>query len=261
MSFILDPSNKVITLDEINSMAQDFARLFRTSTTSFQTYTFEKVTVSSVLSVLNELTPVTSSFIKGMKIIPSLRTGNEMRLIYCPTISEFNDEFSGFTIFEYDTSDSPLNMISSNSVYWVVNEELTKISPTEIQTAIDDFQRYVDEILISHDGSGNPASFQNYIVDQDTSSSFVTLAQLQQLVSDNKDSNNNEPSFLYFQNTAVEIDGVYRHTAAESIFIPGTRTGNNPGNGSFTNKAADFHGVCPPMCKKIVALRDVLINQ
>jgi hypothetical protein len=260
MSFILDPSNKVITLVEINSLAQDFARLFRTSTSSFQTYTYEKVAVNSVLTVLNDLTPVTSSFIKGMKIIPSLRTGNEMRLIYCPTISEFNDEFSGFTVFEYDTNESPINMISNNSVYWVVNEELIEISPTEIQTAIDDFQRYVDEILISHDGSGNSSSFQNYDVNQDTSSTFVTLAQLQQLVSDNKDSNNDEPGFLYFQNTAVEIDGVYRHSTAESIFIPGTRTVNNPGNGPFTNKAADRHAICPPMCKKIIARKNSMIQ-
>jgi hypothetical protein len=62
-------------------------------------------------------------------------------------------------------------------------------------------------------------------------------------------------------NTAAEIDGVYRHTSAESIFIPGTTSGNNPGNGTFANKAADFHGVCPPMCKKIVAIKDVLIHQ
>lgn len=260
MSFILDPANKAIALDKINTMAQDFARLLRTSNSQFPNYTYEKVSVTSVLTPLNNLTPVSSSYIKGMKIIPTLRTGNAMRFIYCPTIAEFNDEFSGFTVFDYDTTESPYDMISNTSVYWVVNEELTKITPTEIETAIEDFQRYVDEILISHDGSGAPSSFQNYIDNEDITSSFVTLAQLQQLVSDNKDSGNNDPGFFYFQNTAVEMDGVYRHTAAESIFIPGTRTGNNPGNGPFTNKAADFHGVCPPMCKKIVALKNTLIH-
>lgn len=261
MSFILDPSNKVITLAEINAMAQNFARLFKTSSSTFQTYTFEKVKVDSVVTLLSNLSPVTSSFIKGMKIIPTLRSGNAMRFIYCPTIAEFNDEFSGFTVFSYDTDEEPFDMISNNSVYWVVNDELQKISSADIQTAIDDYQRYLDEILISHDGSGSSTSFENFVNHEDITSSFVTLDQLQKLVADNKDSSNNDPSFIYFQNTAVEIDGVYRHSSAESIFIPGTTSGNNPGNGPFANKAADFHGVCPPMCKKIVAIKDVLIHQ
>lgn len=260
MPFILDPSNKAISLAEINAIAQDFARLLKTSTTTFQTYTFEKVKVSSIYSVLNSLTPVTSSFIKGMKVIPTLRAGNEMRFIYCPTISEFFDEFSGFTVFSYDTEEEPFDMISSNSVYWVVNEELQKIAPGDLQTATDDFQRYLDEILISHDGSGNPGSFENFVNHEDVTSSFVTLDQIQKLVSDNKDSSNNYPAYIYFQNTAVEIDGVYRHSSAESIFIPGTTSGNNPGNGPFANKAADRHAICPPMCKKTIAQKDNLIH-
>jgi hypothetical protein len=78
-------------------------------------------------------------------------------------------------------------------------------------------------------------------------------------LSDNKDSSNNEPSFFYFFNIIKEYEGVFRHSSAESIFIPGTTSGNNPGNGPFSNKAADFHGVCPPMCRKIVAHRNKLI--
>ena len=260
MSFILNPSNKAITLAEINAMAQDFSRLFKTSSSTFQIYTFEKVKVDSVVTLLSNLSPVTSSFIKGMKIIPTLRSGNAMRFIYCPTISEFNDEFSGFTVFSYDTDENPFDMISNNSVYWVVNDELQKISPADIQTAIDDYQRYLDEILISHNGSGNPGSFENFVNHEDTTSTFVTLDQLQALVSDNKDSSNNYPSFFYFQNTATEIDGVYRHSSAESIFIPGTTSGNNPGNGTFANKAADRHGICPPMCKKTIARNGSLIH-
>jgi hypothetical protein len=261
MPFILNPSNKVITLAEINSMTQFFYRLIKTRSATFPRFTYEKVKVSSVLPLLNSLTPTTSSYIKGMKIIPTLRALDEMRFIYCPTVAEFHDEFSGFTVFSYNTEDAPFDMISSNPVYWVVNEELVELAVTDIQTAIDDFQRYVDEILISHDGTGDPSSYESYVVNQDTSSTYVTLDQLQQLVSDNKDSGNNDPEYLYFQNTAAEIDGVYRHTSAESIFIPGTTSGNNPGNGTFANKAADFHGVCPPMCKKIVAIKDILIHQ
>jgi hypothetical protein len=79
-------------------------------------------------------------------------------------------------------------------------------------------------------------------------------------LSDNKDSNNNEPSFLYFLNIAKEYDGVFRHSSAESVFISGTISGNNSGNGPFSNKAADLHLVCPTMCKKIVAYKNRLIQ-
>ena len=141
----------------------------------------------------------------------------------------------------------------------MVNNELQKLSAGDLQTATDDFQRYVDEILISHDGTGDPSSFENYISREDTSSTYFTLDTLEELISNNKDSSNNEPEYLYFQNTAVEVDGIYRHTAAESIFIPGTTSGNNPGNGPFANKAADRHGICPLMCKKTVAHKNTLI--
>ncbi len=260
MSFILDPSNHAITLVEINSMAKNFSQMIKTSSSTFKTYTYEKVNVKSVIPLLSGLVPVTSSFIKGMRIIPTLRSESAMRFLYCPTIAEFNDEFSGFTIFEYDTEQNPFDMISSNTVYWVVNDELQMLSAGDLQTATDDFQRYIDEILISHDGTGYPSSFENYVSLEDTSSTYFTLDTLQALISDNKDSSNNEPAYLYFQNTAAKVDGVYRHTAAESVFNPGATSGNNPGNGPFANKAADFHQVCPPMCNKIVALKEKLIH-
>lgn len=260
MSFILDPYNHAITLAEINTMGQDFARLVKTSTTTFPNFTYERIKVSSILPLLKSLTPATSSFIKGMKIIPTLRNGNAMRFLYCPTISEFSDEFSGFTIFDYNTEEEPFDMINKNELYWVVNEDLVKLNTTDLQTAIEDFQRYMDEILISHDGSAAPASFENFVKHQDVTSSYVTIDTLDHLVSDNKDSSNNTPAYLYFLCAASEIDGVYRHTSAESIFKPGATSGNNPGNGPFTNKAADFHGVCPPMCKKTVAYKNRLVH-
>jgi hypothetical protein len=260
MSFILDPSNHAITLSEFNSLGQDFIRLVKTSSATFSNYQFEKVSKADVITVLTSLNPTTSSFIKGMRIVPTLRSNNSIRFLYCLTISEFNDEFSGFTIFEYDTPKNPFDMLDSSSVYWVENERLVKVSGANIQIAKDDFQRYTDEILISHDGTGISTSFENFIEDEDVTSSYVTLDTLQALLSDNKDSSNNEPAYLYFQNTATEVDGVYRHTVAESIFIPGTITGNNPGNGTFANKAANRHGICPPLCKKTIARRDTLIQ-
>ncbi len=259
MSFILDPSNHAITLAELNSMAQDFARLFKTKTNTFSTYTYEVVSRESLRTVLDQLSPVTSSFIRGLKVIPTLRSGNDLRLLYCPTISEFNDEFSGFTVFEYDTSEDPFSMITNSNVYWVVNNELQLISAADTQTAIDDFQRYKDNILISHDGSGTPSSFDGFREKEDATSSFNALDVLNSLASDNADSNNNLPTNYYFINSAVNIDGIYLHSIAESIFIPGTTSGNNPGNGPFTNKAADRHGICPPMCKKTIARKDSLI--
>ena len=260
MSFNLDPSNYAITLAEINTMGQDFARLVKTSSATFTSYQFEKVSKADVISLLTNLTPATSSFIKGMRIVPTLRSNNSIRFLYCLTISEFNDEFSGFTIFEYDTPSDPFDMLDNSSVYWVENERLVKITGANIQIAIDDFQRYKDEILISHDGTGASTSFDNFIEDEDVTSSFVTFDSLEALLSDNKDSNNNEPSFLYFLNIAKEYDGVFRHSSAESVFISGTISGNNSGNGPFSNKAADLHLVCPTMCKKIVAYKNRLIQ-
>jgi hypothetical protein len=260
MSFILDPYNHAITLAEINTMGQDFTRLVKTSSATFTSYQFEKVSKADVISLLSNLSPATSSFIKGMRIVPTLRSNNSIRFLYCLTISEFNDEFSGFTIFEYDTPKDPFDMLDNSAVYWVENERLVKISGTNIQIAKDDFQRYKDEILISHDGTGISTSFENFIEDEDVTSSYVTIDSLQALLSDNKDSNNNEPSFFYFLNIAKEYDGVFRHSSAESIFIPGTTSGNNPGNGPFSNKAADFHVVCPPMCKKTVAYKNRVIQ-
>lgn len=260
MSFILDPTNHAITLAETNTMGQDFARLVKTSSATFTSYQFEKVNKEDVISLLSSLTPATSSFIKGMRIVPTLRSNNSIRFLYCLSISEFIDEFSGFTIFEYDTPKNPINMLDNSAVYWVENERLVKITGTDIQIAKDDFQRYKDEILISHDGTGTSTSFENFIEDEDVTSSYVTVDSLQALLADNKDSSNNEPSFFYFLNIAKEYDGVFRHSSAESIFIPGTTSGNNPGNGPFSNKAADFHAVCPPMCKKTVAYKNRLIQ-
>lgn len=260
MSFILDPSNHAITLSELNTLGQDFNRLVKTSSSTFNNYQFEKVNKTDVISVLTNLAPTTSSFIKGMRIVPTLRSNNSIRFLYCLAISEFNDEFSGFTIFEYDTPKNPLDMLDNSTVYWVENERFVKISGANIQIAKDDFQRYVDEILISHDGTGISNSFENFIEDEDVTSSYVTLDSLQALLSDNKDSSNNEPGFLYFLNIAKEYEGIFRHSSAESVFIPGTNSGNNPGNGPFSNKAADMHGICPPICGRSVAFRTKLIT-
>jgi hypothetical protein len=260
MSFILKPSNHAITLSELNTLGQDFSRLVKTSSSTFNNYQFEKVDKADVISVLTNLVPNTSSFIKGMRIVPTLRSNNSIRFLYCLTISEFHDKFSGFTVFQYDTPTNPFDMLDNSKVYWVENEKFVKISGANIQIAKDDFQRYVDEILISHDGTGNSTSFENFIEDEDVTSSYVTLNSLQDLLSDNRDSSNNEPEFLYFLNIAKEYDGIFRHSSAESIFIPGTNSGNNPGSGPFSNKAADMHGICPPMCGKSVAHKSKLIT-
>ena len=88
----------------------------------------------------------------------------------------------GFTVFQYDTPTNPFDMLDNSKVYWVENEKFVKISGANIQIAKDDFQRYVDEILNSHDGTVNSTSFENFIEDEDVTSSYVTLNSLQDLL-------------------------------------------------------------------------------
>jgi hypothetical protein len=255
MAFTLNPSNQAISLAEFNTMGTDFVRFFKTTGAAFSGYVYERIGRQNLIDLLDDLSPQGTEFIKGMRIIPTLRSNNTIRLVYVPTILEEIDAFGSYRIFETDTNADPDLMFQNTSCYWVQNDDFVLLSGTDLNTAENDYHRYLDEILISHDGSGT--NFDVFDSAIDTTSALSNLPGFIALAEDNKN-NNQPPDYFYFLSGAQESEGNTVQTFATGIFIPGTTQGNGQGNGAFTNKAMDNFFLCPPNCKKVVAVKDRL---
>ena len=130
------------------------------------------------------------------------------------------------------------------------------MSGANLTTAEADYQRYRDEILISHDGSGT--NFDTFDAATDTTSALSNLPGFIALAEDNKN-NNQAPDYYYILSSAEECDGNIIQTFAAGVYIPGSTQGNGQGTGAFTNKAMDRIYVCPPECKKIVTVKNRLV--
>jgi len=113
----------------------------------------------------------------------------------------------------------------------------------------------LDEILISHDGSGT--NFDVFDSAIDTTSALSNLPAFVALAEDNKN-NNQAPDYFYMLSCAEEFDGNIVHTFATGVYTPGTTQGNGQGNGAFTNNALNNYFLCPPNCKKLVTVNNRL---
>ena len=253
MAFTLDPSNQAISLAEFNDLGDEFVRCFKTTNATFQGYIYERIGRQNLIDLLDDLTPQGTEFIKGMRIIPTLRSNNAMRFVYVPTILEEIDAFGSYRIFETDTNADPELMFQNTNCYWVQNDDFILLSVADLTTAEADYQRYLDEILISHDASGT--NFEVFDSDIDTTSALSNLPGFIALAEDNKN-NNQAPDFYYMLSCAIESDGNIVQTFAAGVYIPGSTQGNGQGTGAFTNNALDRFFECPPNCKKLVTVRN-----
>jgi hypothetical protein len=256
MAFTLDPSNQAISLAEFNDLGDEFVRCFKTTNATFQGYIYERIGRQNLIDLLDDLTPQGTEFIKGMRIMPTLRSNNAMRFVYVPTILEEIDAFGSYRIFETDTNADPELIFQNANCYWVQNDEFILLSGANLTTAEADYQRYRDEILISHDGSGT--NFDTFDAATDTTSALSNLPGFIALAEDNKN-NNQAPDYYYILSSAEECDGNIIQTFAAGVYIPGSTQGNGQGTGAFTNKAMDRIYVCPPECKKIVTVKNRLV--
>lgn len=256
MAFTLDPSNQAISLADFNTLGSDFVRCFKTTNTSFKNYVYERIGRQNLIDLLDDLTPQGTEFIKGIRIISTLRSSSTMRFVYVPTVLEEIDAFGSYRIFEADTPSDPFSLFQSADCYWVQNDDFVLLSGNDLSTAEDDYQRYRDEILISHDGSGT--NFDTFDAAIDTTSVLSNLPGFIDLAEDNKN-NNQAPDFYYVLSCAIESDGNMVQTFAAGVYIPGSTQGNGQGTGAFTNKAMDRIYFCPPECKKIVMVKNRLV--
>ncbi|MFN5317333.1 MAG: hypothetical protein ACK5CY_00675, partial [Bacteroidia bacterium] len=255
MAFTLNPSNLAITLAEFNTLGTDFVRFFKTTSATFQGYIYERIGRQNLIDLLDDLSPQGTEYIKGMRIIPTLRGNNTMRFVYVPTVLEEIDAFGSYRIFESDTNADPELMFQNTNCYWVQNDDFVLLTGTNLSTAEDDYQRYLDEILISHDGSGT--NFDVFDSAIDTTSALSNLPAFVALAEDNKN-NNQAPDYFYMLSCAEEFDGNIVHTFATGVYTPGTTQGNGQGNGAFTNNALNNYFLCPPNCKKLVTVNNRL---
>lgn len=256
MSFTLNPSNQAIALAEFNDMGDEFVRCFKTANATFQGYIYERIGRQNLIDLLDDLIPQGTEFIKGMRIIPTIRSNDSIRFVYVPTVLEEIDAFGSYRIFETDSNADPELMFQNANCYWVQNDDFVLLSGTNLTTAEADYQRYLDEILISHDGSGtNFDAFDSAI---DATSALSNLPAFIALAEDNKN-NNLAPDFYYVLSGAIESEGNMMQTFAVGVYTPGSTQGNGQGNGAFTNKAMDKNTACPPDCKKIVTVKNRLV--
>ena len=256
MAFTLDPSNQAISLADFNTLGSDFVRCFKTTNASFQNYVYERIGRQNLIDLLDDLTPQGTEFIKGMRIIPTLRSSSTMRFVYVPTVLEEIDAFGSYRIFETDSPSDPFSLFQSVDCYWVQNDDFVLLRGNDLSTAEDEYQRYLDKILISHDGSGT--NFDTFDSAIDTTSALSNLTGFIALAEDNKN-NNQAPDFYYMLSCAIESDGNMVQTFAAGVYVLGTTQGNGQGNGAFTNNAMDRVCVCPPNCKKLVTVRNRLV--
>ncbi len=255
MAFTLDPSNQAISLADFNTLGSDFVRCFKTTNTSFKNYVYERIGRQNLIDLLDDLTPQGTEFIKGIRIIPTLRSSSTMRFVYVPTVLEEIDAFGSYRIFEADTPSDPFSLFQSADCYWVQNDDFVLLSGNDLSTAEDDYQRYRDEILISHDGSGT--NFDTFDSAIDTTSALSNLPGFIALAEDNKN-NNQAPDYYYILSSAEERDGNIVQTFAAGVYVPGTTQGNGQGTAAFKNKALNKLLNCPNDCKKVVAVKNRL---
>ena len=165
------------------------------------------------------------------------------------------DAFGSYRIFETDTNADPELMFQNTNCYWVQNDDFILLSVADLTTAEADYQRYLDEILISHDASGT--NFDEFDSDIDTTSALSNLPGFIALAEDNKN-NNQAPDFYYMLSCAIESDGNIVQTFAAGVYIPGSTQGNGERTGEFINKALGNLITCPSNCKKIVTVKNQL---
>lgn len=261
-AFPVNVNKQAITNADFLNMAGDFVRLNKIDTTAVSGLTFEKVKSDHLLALLGASTDPTEAFIRGMRIVPCITSSNQFRLLLVPTIAEQVERFDAYRVFALNTPKDITDLITDSDCYWINSSfQTTKLTLTEKTTALTEYERYVNLIRISHDGSGDSGSFENFIEDQDTNTVWINLPALQALVDDNKDSGGNAPQFIYLSWGMVNQveEGYYQTTFMTSIYQPGTTAPSVPGNAAFSNKSQDCNHICPLICGYVMTDNDQLM--
>lgn len=234
----------------IRLFKQHFA--FGNDTNEFKNAQVEKVAYEDIKSMADGMRPYyTGNYFKGLKIYYTFKENNEVKLYYIPVFAY--QEIKDTTFYELsEKSGNIIELIRSNvyEVYTLVEGSFTNISNDEkqLEDAILGFNKYTKDILIKHK---NDIDFNKFSIEKDARSTFFPMQLIDSLYANNNIGSTQKPDIYFYSIShypTSNSDDFFHSIVMTSEEV---KSGTNPSQGNFTNKAANFNRLCPTRCSKI----------